>query len=255
MSTKPYVIRLRDNSEQLEQWTFAGLSYSGANNDGGVLYAKIASASGTATIGVYKDDGLASGDLVAQGTNADTGEDVEVSLSAQNASGLTGTVRLRDYVADDSDMILWPTLAIDTHLNAREDNLSRWRLSGDSDLADFHQRTLRDFYRKMMKRLTPQIATYSRAVYAAHPFALNKAGEWEVSRLRNVEMFREWAIVQTLAHLYKTNGVAVGEGVYAMGLEMQKEADLIWEDLVPIMDTDSDGQPEEHIASTRFYRG
>lgn len=255
MSAPPYVVRIKDGNDQLEQWALSGLSYSGANNDGGALYVKITATGGTATISLYKDKGLASGDEVARGTTADTGTDVSVTLSAQNSSGLTGTVRMRKFIANDSDLIIYPTLAIDSHLNDREDNLSRWRLSGDNDLAPFHQRTLRDFHRKLMKRLTPTISTRRGTSYALHPFALNALGDWEVCRLRNVEAFREWAIAQTLAHLYKTQGTQINEGVYAIGIELQKDADRIWEEIVPISDVDSDGQPEEHIAGVRFFRG
>ncbi|MCC6573286.1 MAG: hypothetical protein IT462_05785 [Planctomycetes bacterium] len=84
-----YVTIHGDPDGRTQRWDFSGATR--ANTDHGRLYASIEADGGDLVVSVYKDAARAA--LVAQGTleGAATGA---VALTAQNASGLTGTAVL-----------------------------------------------------------------------------------------------------------------------------------------------------------------
>jgi hypothetical protein len=72
-----------------------------ANREQLTLWWKLTDSEGTRTVSIYKDGGMASGNLVAQGTSAGDGT---VTLAAQNSSGIYGTVDVT-YTGDDTDYL------------------------------------------------------------------------------------------------------------------------------------------------------
>lgn len=74
-----------DTGGQTSAWTFTGANAS--NTNGGLLYWQLADVAGTRTVSVYKGATMAS--LVAQGSRVGDGS---ITLTAQNLSGLSGTV-------------------------------------------------------------------------------------------------------------------------------------------------------------------
>ncbi len=102
-----------DGGGQLTAWRLSGAT-PGGNTDGeGKLHVSLTAAAGTATVALYKAAAKLAGDLVAQGTAPDTGT-VSVILSAQNSSGLSGTVTLT-YSADDMDITIIPPFRTAAH--------------------------------------------------------------------------------------------------------------------------------------------
>lgn len=83
-----------DASNQLSAWAFTGASSS--NTNAFVLYYKLTDVAGTRTVEIYKDS--AGSNLVASGTLVGDGT---VTLTAQNSSGLSGSVVVA-YTVDDT---------------------------------------------------------------------------------------------------------------------------------------------------------
>lgn len=254
MSSSPYVIVQNDNGQVLQQWAFAGILMTGANNDKGRLYASFAAAGGTLTVTVYKD--VARQNAVCSGTTDDDGEDVTIALSALNDSGITGSVVLKGYTegGDDSNIILYPFLSIDDDLDEEEDDFANWRASGDSDLEKANTKTMKDFYRKMLNRMPPLTSGVGTQA-DTHPWLKNLLGQYECHKLHNVEMYREWAIAQTIAHLYEGHETEAEGAVFLLGEKRQKKADRIWKEINPMLDIDSDTSLDRTITSRRISRG
>jgi len=107
------------------RWRLTGVkTKEGAENtDSGILWLKMAKSGDTATVELYKDDGLASANKVASGT-ADvsgcdnTGENaVEVTLSAANSSGLSGSFWIHNY-DEDANSPVQVALCVDEDLDS-----------------------------------------------------------------------------------------------------------------------------------------
>ncbi|NQU75030.1 MAG: hypothetical protein HQ546_01805 [Planctomycetes bacterium] len=90
------------------RWRLAGIKTkeTAENTDSGVLWLQMTKSGDTVTASLYKDDGLASSNKVATGT-ADvsttdgTGENaVELTLTASNSSGISGSFWIHKYGAD-----------------------------------------------------------------------------------------------------------------------------------------------------------
>lgn len=92
-----------DSTEQLASWSVSGVNKNNSNlstnREQLTLWWKLTDSEGTRTVSIYKDGGMASGNLVAQGTSVGDGA---VTLAAQNSSGIYGTVTVT-YTADDTD--------------------------------------------------------------------------------------------------------------------------------------------------------
>lgn len=86
-----------DASSQLTLWSLTGVTLRNTNVFR--LYWDLSDTAGTRTVSLYKASGKASGDLVAQGTLSGDGS---ITLSAQNSSGLSGSVTVA-YSTDDTD--------------------------------------------------------------------------------------------------------------------------------------------------------
>ncbi len=86
-----------DVSTQLSNWLFYGVT--GDNTNAGILYWSLANVTTTRTVSVYKSATKTAGNLVAQGSRTGDGS---ITLSAQNSSGLTGTVTVA-FTVDDTD--------------------------------------------------------------------------------------------------------------------------------------------------------
>ena len=112
------------------RWRLAGVrTKEGAENtDSGVLWLKMAKSGDTVTATLYKDDGLASGNSVATGTADVSAVDgtglnaVEVTLTAANSSGLSGSFWIHLY-EDDATCPVQVALCTDEDLDAIFDGI------------------------------------------------------------------------------------------------------------------------------------
>lgn len=86
-----------DASNQMSAWSILGATSS--NTNAFVLYWKLTNSGATRTVEVYKNSDGAAGNLVASGSGADG----VIALTAQNASGLTGSVTVA-YSGDDTTL-------------------------------------------------------------------------------------------------------------------------------------------------------
>ena len=89
------IVEAGDAANQLSGWTLVGENFT--NTDDGYLYWGLTDSGGDRTVSLYKDSGAAAANLVAQGTRTGDGA---ITLTAQNSSGLTGTVTVA-YSGDD----------------------------------------------------------------------------------------------------------------------------------------------------------
>ncbi len=79
------IVEAGDTSNELASWAISGLNAT--NSNGGVLYWKLTNSVSTRTVQIYKDSGGTS--LVASGSRSGDGS---ITLTAQNGSGLSGSV-------------------------------------------------------------------------------------------------------------------------------------------------------------------
>ena len=104
-----------DAANQCASWTFAGAGNT--NTDSGVLYWKLVDVAGTRTVSVYKNSDGEAANLVAQGSKVGDGE---ITLTAQNTSGLTGSVTVT-YASDDTTLaantLTFATLSATTEID------------------------------------------------------------------------------------------------------------------------------------------
>lgn len=254
--TTPYVIKRRDNNDSLEQIKLAGVVYlaSGANTDRGRLYASLTKSGVTVTLNLYKDDALAAGDLVTSGSVTDA-DGATITLTEDNTSGLTGSVILRDYVADDTDLILYAALADDQDLDEIEANLSNLYLNSETHFGNIHQRVLRDLHTTLTRRLPPRVTYRYQVQLINHPFRENLKGDFEIARLQNVEAYRDWAVYKALSIIFRSQRAAFDGDMFALGSAYEERADKLMAQIVPILDTDSDGDAEVIVTGTPFKRG
>ena len=107
------------------RWRLAGIRTKEAsqNTDDGTLWLQMTRSGDTVTASLYKDDGLASGDKVSTGT-ADvssidgTGENAtELTLSASNSSGISGSFWLHQWIAA-ANYAMQVALCVDEDLDA-----------------------------------------------------------------------------------------------------------------------------------------
>jgi hypothetical protein len=112
------------------RWRLSGLkTKEGAENtDSGVLWLNTIKSGNTVTCDLYKDGGLDASDLVATGSADvsscdDTGTNAaEVTLSASNSSGLTGSLWIHNYV-DDSYAPIQVALCTDEDMDSLWDGI------------------------------------------------------------------------------------------------------------------------------------
>lgn len=95
-----------DSASQVSQLVLSGVTFDFTDNY--VLYWKLTNSGIIRTFGLYKTSAMAAGDLVAQGTRSNNGE---ITLTAQNSSGITGVVTVT-YTADDTDASNTVTLSM-----------------------------------------------------------------------------------------------------------------------------------------------
>ncbi|MHB8096046.1 MAG: hypothetical protein ACYDEI_00110 [Erysipelotrichaceae bacterium] len=103
------IIENGDTANQLSSWSFTGATSS--NTDNGRLYWSFTKVSTTHTVSIYKDKGKVAGSLVAQYSNTSIGAQ---TLTAQNSSGLSGSVTIATWTVDDTDNSNVLMLALNT---------------------------------------------------------------------------------------------------------------------------------------------
>ena len=113
------------------RWRLAGVrtKEAGENTDSGVLWAVLTKSGDTLTANVYKDDGLASGNKVMTGTadvstvTGQADDAVEVSLTAENSSGLSGSFWVHDWESTPPTIPLQVALCTDEDLDQLFDQI------------------------------------------------------------------------------------------------------------------------------------
>lgn len=88
------IVEAGDTSNELSAWAISGLNAT--NSNVGVLYWKLTNSVSTRTVQIYKDSGGTS--LVASGSRSGDGS---ITLTAQNGSGLSGSVTVA-YTGDET---------------------------------------------------------------------------------------------------------------------------------------------------------
>lgn len=86
-----------DTGSQLSSLSLTGETLQ--NTDNGTLYWNLTQTGGTSKVEIWKDADKASGNLVASGTRTGDGS---ITLTAQNSSGISGSVTVA-YTTDDTD--------------------------------------------------------------------------------------------------------------------------------------------------------
>lgn len=101
---RTHVLEFNEAADKLSAWTFAGVDYGVNTDEDGYLYVTLTDetpGAGQARVSVYSDSARTA--LVAQGDAADGNT---ATLTAQNSSGLTGTVLLGTVGATNADIEL-----------------------------------------------------------------------------------------------------------------------------------------------------
>lgn len=168
------IICYEDRSDHLttSRWRLSGVKTleGGQNTDDGVVWLKTTSDGDDVTCALYKDDGLASGNQVASATAVDvsgcdnTGENaVEVTFTAANSSGLSGSMWIHSYEGDDS-------CPVQVALCTDEDLDSLWDAIGDlpgydetHGLAEFIRVAGDDVLGKVARIFEAQVGGYGTA--------------------------------------------------------------------------------------------
>lgn len=88
------IVEAGDTSNELSGWAISGLNAT--NSNAGVLYWKLTNSVSTRIVQIYKDSG--GSNLVAQGSRSGDGS---ITLTAQNGSGLSGSVTVA-YTGDET---------------------------------------------------------------------------------------------------------------------------------------------------------
>ena len=140
-----------------------------ANTDNGVMWLQITNSGDTATVNLYKDDGLDSSDKVATGT-ADvsscdnTGENAaEVTLTEDNSSGMTGAIWIHEYTATDSCPVQ-VALCIDEDLDTLWDGIEELAsFDATYGMAEFIRMAGDDVVGKVLKMFADQVGGHSAA--------------------------------------------------------------------------------------------
>jgi hypothetical protein len=99
-----------------QYWQITG--YSRSNTDGGRLHVSVTKSGATLTVSLYRRAGELAGHLVAQGS----GEVGLIECSAQNSSGLSGSVEVTALRASGGKLHVF--YACDEDLHALEDGLA-----------------------------------------------------------------------------------------------------------------------------------
>ena len=122
MATYPYetIIAYEDRGKVFtHDWRLAGINTkSSGSTDDGLLYFDVTLSSTTYTAIVYKAEGKASGNKIASGTVVSaTGpteaDPLDITLTEENSSGVTGALKIASYTADETEGYLQVLLSVD----------------------------------------------------------------------------------------------------------------------------------------------
>lgn len=121
----------RGDHYMTSRWRLSGIrtKEDAGNTDKGTLWLNMTRSGATITANLYKDDGLAAGNLVATGTvdaSAVDGEPenaAELALSQSNSSGISGSFWIHEWTATGTAPVQ-VALAIDEDMDVLYDGLS-----------------------------------------------------------------------------------------------------------------------------------
>ena len=100
VTSNTYITEANDGANQLSAWNLVGVRVGINTASTRMLWVTLADAGGTRTVSVYKNSGKT--ELVSQGSRSGDGS---ITLTAQNNSGLSGTVTVA-WTIDDADITL-----------------------------------------------------------------------------------------------------------------------------------------------------
>lgn len=113
------------------RWRLAGIRTikDSQNTADGVLWLRMTRSGATVTANVYKDDGLAAGNLVATGTVDASSVDgtpenaAELALTQSNSSGISGSFWLHEWIGDATSP-MQVALCVDEDIDVLYDGIS-----------------------------------------------------------------------------------------------------------------------------------
>lgn len=257
-----------DKTDALQDWRVRGATAE--NTDRGRLYVR---KSGN-DLQLFSD--FDATQLVAQGVDA---TNADVTLSPQNASGLTVTVYRGDGVIGDGTASPYVTLYVwlcsELDLRENTDDLGGLLLKNEVDFSVPLKQTMREFLTRLSSKYPPppgvghplrwapssvEQGSKGEQEWTAQFFwSLNRRGQFELTGLQNPGDYREWAIQQTLAKCFfrKARAHSEQDPWWTRHLAAQAVADRLWRTVKPWVDVDKDSFPDRIpvVRSLRVRRG
>jgi len=164
------IIPYEDRSDELTttNWRLSGLRThaDNLNSDSGILWLGATKSGDDVTCTLYKDQAVSSSVALASAVDVsgcdNTGDnDVTVTFAAANASGLSGTMQIRQYLADVTAVPVCVSMCVDEDMAALFgdlDNLSSW---DDTDgMADVIRVAHGDVMARVMQTFMDELAGY-----------------------------------------------------------------------------------------------
>lgn len=263
------VVETGDFYSHLEAWRVTGASDS--NTDGARLFASIEAGN---IISLYKSRDRAPGDLVAQGTWGGTpGE--RVTLAEQNTSGLSATVVVQGGT-EIATLTLYVGLCGHEDIREHDDRINQL-LEEDPAESDFYaviRQALAQFLVLVQERYPPPVRVGDRLrypgtasmqeagkfglpeIHAVDLWALNSEGDWELVGLQNPTDYRQWAVYESLARIWRRRARSEEDPIMGRSRDYQAMADAEFERIPVVVDSDRDLLPEREVErrSVRWRR-
>lgn len=168
------------------------------NSDAGRLYLSLTKSGSTYTVNCYKD--AARANLVASGTTTAIGT---ITLTASNSSGLSGSVYLTTYTADDTGIVADAFLSTDDDLplNGIQALTEFDVLSG---FAKYHMQAFNDLKERLKSKYDSQLWDDT---FVNDP-TNSVSGGCDLSRILNIkEGFRDYCRHKAFSYLMERHAV------------------------------------------------
>lgn len=260
-------VTIRDLNASLQAFrVVSGLS--DANSDRGRVFVEIEGGGGS--IIVFSDKFGGTG--VAEKTGFIVSEGPRHDLDETDSSGLTMSVLGKNDIASEA-IVVYLTLAGNQDLVDHDDRIGHLLLEADASIGqtaetDFYKvlfQTSGEFYRRMKERYPPPVRTADPLRYpgtasqveagrkgladiaSADLWLLNDEGDWELTGLQNPGDWRQWAVYETLARIWRRKGRSGEDAVITRSDQYQALAEIEFDRILPEVDVDRDSLPERQV--------
>ena len=257
-----------DKESQLSGWRVD--SYTDLNTDRGKVYVDTETVGASTTVSVYKDADRSL--LIASGSGAAS---TRVTLAAQNGSGFGPSSVYLNNTTGSSNRTLLLALATDLDLRERDDRLYGLHIEGETDFSVILVATSREFLTKTSMRYPPTVSIGAALRYPGsspvvppgrsgspsymdqYLWTLRSDGVFDLTGLQNPEDYREWAICDGLARIWRRKVRSEEDPTLGVAVYYQRLADQYWDGIMPWVDVDHDTLPDRpaRVRSVRMRRG